>query len=86
MNPMVAAMAGAVVGAGVAVAGAIAMKDEKNRKKVKGIISGVKDQAMGYVKKAQKKAEEVKGTFEKTAEDGKKEVKKLSGVTKGMRK
>ena len=34
-NPVVAAVAGVVVGAGVAVAGAVALSDKKNREKVK---------------------------------------------------
>ena len=41
VNPVVAAMAGAVV-AGVAVAGAIAMSNKDNQEKVKNVISDVK--------------------------------------------
>jgi hypothetical protein len=33
VNPVMAAVAGAVVGAGVAVAGAIVMSDEKNQER-----------------------------------------------------
>jgi hypothetical protein len=42
MNPVMAAMAGAVA-AGVAVAGAMIMSDKKNQDKVKKVVSDVKD-------------------------------------------
>ncbi len=55
---LIAGITGAIVGAGAAVAGAIALKDKKNRDKVKKVFTNVKNQAMGYVKKMKK--EEVK--------------------------
>jgi hypothetical protein len=42
INPVVAAVAGAVV-AGVAVAGAMIMSDKKNQDKVAKVVSNVKD-------------------------------------------
>lgn len=42
VNPVMAAMAGAVV-AGVAVAGAMLMSDKKNQAKVGKVVSNVKD-------------------------------------------
>jgi len=42
VNPVMAAVAGAVV-AGVAVAGAMIMSDKKNQAKVKKVVSDVKD-------------------------------------------
>lgn len=42
INPVVAAVAGAVVG-GVAVAGAIIMSDKDNQDKVNKVVSNVKD-------------------------------------------
>jgi hypothetical protein len=56
MNPLAAGVAGAVVGAGIAVAGAVALKDEKNRAKVKGVLKAVKKKANGYVAELEKKA------------------------------
>lgn len=60
VNPVVAAVTGAVVGAGVAIAGAIALKDEKNRQKVKDVLTNAKDQAVGYMEDIQKQAQDKK--------------------------
>jgi flagellar basal body-associated protein FliL len=46
-----AAITGAIVGSGVAVAGAIFMKDKKNQAKVKKVLSKAKDKAVGYFEK-----------------------------------
>lgn len=44
VNPIMAAVTGAVVGAGVAIAAAgIVMSDEKNQDKVKGALANVQD-------------------------------------------
>jgi gas vesicle protein len=43
LNPVGAMVAGAIAGAGVAIAGAIALSDENNRKKVKKVIADIKD-------------------------------------------
>lgn len=71
-----AAVAGAVVGAGVAIAGAVALSDEKNQEKVKKVLSTVKDGATEYIKNAQDAAEEEKDMATKKIEEVKKEVKK----------
>ena len=55
-NPMVAAVAGAVVGAGIAVAG-VALSDEKNRKTVIKVATNMKDDLITYVEKTQEQAE-----------------------------
>jgi len=55
VSPFVAAITGAVIGAGVAVASVITFKDKKNRDKVKKVLNNVKDQAEKYVKKSGKK-------------------------------
>lgn len=47
--PVVAAVAGAVVGAG-----AVALKDKKNRKKVKKAFATVKGRAKDYIKDVQR--------------------------------
>jgi hypothetical protein len=58
INPVVAAVAGVVVGAGVAVAGVVAFNDKNNRDKVSTAVSHANDatqekmdQAEGLVKK-----------------------------------
>ncbi len=81
-NPVVAAVAGVVVGAGVAVAGAVALSDKKNREKVKKTLANAKDQAMGYVEDVQKQAEDKKGEIEEKLAKGKEKVKKALNATK----
>ncbi len=60
INPIAAAITGAVVGAGVAVAGMVALKDEKNREKVKEVLTDVKDQAVGIIEDMQKQGQDKK--------------------------
>jgi len=81
INPVVAAVTGAVVGAGIAVAGAVALKDEKNRNKVKKAFSDVKDQAAGDIEDIQNKAEDKKDEAEKKLDEGKEALKKKSTKT-----
>lgn len=61
VNPVVAAVTGAVVGAGVAVA----LKDKKNREKVKEVLTNVKNQAIGYMEDMQQQSQAKKGKVEK---------------------
>lgn len=44
ISPIAAAVTGAVIGAGIAVAGAVALKDEKNRDKVNEVLGNIKEQ------------------------------------------
>ena len=44
LGSVAAGITGAVVGAGLAVAGAVALKDNKTKVKVKNLLSIVKDQ------------------------------------------
>jgi hypothetical protein len=75
-----AAVTGAVVGAGIAVAGVIALKDEKNRKKAKETLMHVKDKVVGYIENLQKYTEEKK---DKTKSSGKpQKVKNGAAVAK----
>lgn len=64
VNPIAAAVTGAAIGAGVAIAGAVALKDEKNRKKIKGILNELKDRGENVQedlkKEAKAKTEEIK--------------------------
>lgn len=76
MNPMAVAVTGVVVGAGVAIAGAMALKDEKNRKKVKDVLLNAKDQASEYIE-----------TMKSVSKDKKAEVtEKVTKVTDANKK
>jgi gas vesicle protein len=79
-NPAIAAIIGATVGAGVAIAGATILADEKKRNKVKKVIDQVKTHAMDYVenlkKQTNEKKTEVKKQATKTIADSKQKIKK----------
>lgn len=55
INPLFAAITGAVIGAGVTVASVFTFKDKKNRQKIKKALIEVKDQAEKYMGKIEKK-------------------------------
>ncbi len=67
MSPVVMAVTGAVIGAGIAVAGvgAVALKDEKNRQKVKDVLDTAKDHAVDYIEDVQKQVHDKKTAVEK---------------------
>lgn len=67
----VAAVTGAVVGAGVAVVGTMALKDQKNRDKVRQALKNVKDLVEENMEKAEKKVV-----------IGKRKVKKITKLVK----
>lgn len=71
LNPVVVAVTGAVVGVGVAVAGAVALKDKKNREKVKQAVTNVKNQATGYVEDMQNQAQNKGSEIEEKIAEGK---------------
>lgn len=71
LNPLVAA--GAIIGTGVAVAGAVAMSDKKNQKKVKEMTDNIKNQMESKRDEVEKKVKKI-GTIIKDAAD---EVKKI---------
>jgi gas vesicle protein len=81
VNPITAAVAGAVVGAGIAVAGVV-LSDEKNRKKVKDVATGVKDKAVDYIQLTQKQANAKKNELEKRITDDKRKLKKVVNSAK----
>ena len=72
-----AAITGAIVGTGVAIAGAIALKDKKTRDKVKLAITGVKNQAVRYAKEMQKELKNEKSPVNKNLSAVSKRVKKI---------
>ena len=80
VSPVVAAVAGAVVGAGVAVAGAIALSNENNQAKLKGAYTNIKNKVMGVEGKAEVKLAEGKEKATKTA----KTVTKANDEVKGI--
>lgn len=71
-----AAIAGAVVGSGVAVAGTLFMKDKKNRDKVKKVLSNAKNQAVDYIGKIEKDVKKDKVVIKKKISTTKKNIKK----------
>ena len=60
MSPVKAALAGAVVGAGIA-ATVVVLQDEKKRKKVTEALSNVKDQAGQYMENVKNNPDTKKG-------------------------
>lgn len=80
VNTVAAAVAGAVVGVGVTVAGAIALSNEKNQEKLKGAFTDIKNKIQNKkdevdVKLAEGKSKATK--TEKTVIDAKDKVKNI---------
>lgn len=73
MNPVAAGVVGATVGAGVAVAASVALKNKKNRERVGKVIDMVKEQASEYIDNMQSP---------ETMNQGKKMVKNVIGKGK----
>lgn len=75
-KPIIAAVTGAAVGAGIAVAGTAVLKDEKRREKVKGMLKGAKNKAVSFVREkkdvAENKVEKGKGKVERKVQAAKK--------------
>ncbi|MFZ2026670.1 MAG: hypothetical protein WAV30_05270 [Microgenomates group bacterium] len=81
VNPVTIAVAGAVVGAGIAVAGVL-LSDKKNREKVIKASTTLKDDVASFVKKTQKQIEEEKKLLEKRMLADKIKVKKVVASAK----
>lgn len=81
INPVVVAVAGAVVGAGIAVAGVV-LSDEKNREKIVKAANTVRDDVTHYVEKTQKQIEFEKKILEKRILADKMKVKKVVASAK----
>ncbi len=56
ISPVTAALAGAIAGAGVAIAGAVALSKQSNRDKITKVVNEVKTKATKFAKKAKKNA------------------------------
>lgn len=74
INPVIAGVAGAIVGAGLGVAGAMAMKDEKINKKAHQVAKAVGEKASEY---AQTMKQEATAQLEGKAGEAEEEVKKI---------
>lgn len=77
VNPMVASLAGAAIGAAVG-AGAVILSDEKNRKKLESALEGLKKQGFNVLEIAKNEAESIKKQLTPVAEEAVKEVKKAT--------
>lgn len=62
LNPIVAAVTGVIVGASIVTA----LRDKKNREKVKQTLTNVRDQAVGYIEKIQKEVKKKKKVINST--------------------
>jgi hypothetical protein len=82
ISPTAAAIAGAVVGVGVAAAGAIALSNKSNQKKMKGVYDKAKSKITGFVDNFNNKKEMVE---EKVAE-GKNKASKTINTVSGTNK
>ena len=76
-NSVVAAVGGVVLGAGLAIAGALALKDKKISTKVSDVIKDLKSETKNLSKKIQDGAQSTKNNLEKKAADTQKTVKKI---------
>lgn len=73
-NALAAGVAGAVIGAAAAAA-AIVLADEKNRKKVEGVLGGLQKEGDKVLKEISKRAMEIKDSISRKS---KTEPKKLA--------
>ena len=80
INPIVAGVTGAVIGAGVAIAGAALLGDEKKRIKAKKILSNVRDGAVNYVRDLENQIRAQEGVVEEKLAKSAKKVKLISGA------
>ncbi|PIY69491.1 hypothetical protein COY90_00365 [Candidatus Roizmanbacteria bacterium CG_4_10_14_0_8_um_filter_39_9] len=81
INPMVVAVAGAVMGAGIAVAG-VALADKKNRDKIKETAVRAKELTVEYVEGIQKQVKEKKSAVEEQISEDKEKVRKVVASAK----
>lgn len=81
INPVVVAVAGAVVGAGIAVTG-VALSNKKNREKVIKVVSSIKDSATNYVERTREQAEKQKNEIKKKFFEDKEKLNKVVSLAK----
>lgn len=80
VNPMVASLAGAAIGAAVGV-GAVILSDEKNRKKLESALASLKKQGFDVLEIAKREAGSIRDQLSPAAEEVVKEVKKTAKKT-----
>lgn len=78
VNPVIAGVTGAIIGASVAVAGSVVLSDKKNRNKVVKVLQNVKEQAVGYVGDLKQRSRDEKGELDKKITEGKEKAKKMA--------
>lgn len=81
VSPMMVAVAGALVGAGVAVVGTV-LSDKKNREKIAQTVTKVKDEVSHLVANTQKQIEDEKKALEKRILVDKMKVKRVVASAK----
>lgn len=77
LNPLATGVAGAIIGAAAAAA-AIALSDEKNRKKAEKVLSDLEKQGNNVFKEVTRIAREIKDRGMKALPEVKKAVKKVN--------
>jgi gas vesicle protein len=77
INPVAAAVTGAIIGAGAVVAGAIVMSDKNNQKKVEKVVNDAKEKIRGYKAGLEEKSQAVK-------DDAKVKIEQVSGKVQEM--
>jgi hypothetical protein len=82
-NALVAAVTGAVMGAGIALAGVAALKNKNSRVKVKNSLANAKKQAKVYLEGVRKQIKHVKEEVQKDLKKENDITKKKLGVKKG---
>lgn len=82
VNRVVGAGIVAVVGAGIALAGAVALKDKNNRNKVKDVLTNAKDQAVERMEDLQKQSQDKTIEAGEKLDNGLEEVKKAKVTAK----
>jgi hypothetical protein len=81
-KPVVAAVTGAIIGAGIVAAGVAALKDKKNREKVKKVLTSVKDNAKGILENIKKETLDKKEDIKNKPREELKKVKVVTNSTK----
>jgi hypothetical protein len=81
VNPMVASLAGAALGAAVG-AGAVILSDKKNRQKLEKALEGLKKQGFDVLEIVQKEAQNVRKQIGGADETAEKRPAKKSGTKK----
>ena len=85
INPLATGVAGAIIGAAAAAA-AIALSDEKNRKKAEKVLTDLQKQGDKILKEVTQKALQLKDAGEKVVSKVKKDRKEPKKITSKAKK